>query len=227
MRVYLIKRNRIVLMILKRRRSILLFRTEFFLFQLSGTWWLVISERYQPDCIRPLNSSLCLHLHISTHSSISIHHFPHSHPFLQIMAVLDTTTTTATTTTVTDGIVTVKPKPQKGLTSKAIDLIEKLVVRFSYDSSKPQHYLSGDFAPVVDETPPCTDLTVIGQLPVRYSLFYFYCINCSIDKVLFISCCWFFFCRRVWMESLSELVRIQNLLQLLDITGTWTSFIFL
>ncbi|CAM8889675.1 unnamed protein product [Rhodiola kirilowii] len=64
-----------------------------------------------------------------------------------------------------DGIVTVKPKPQKGLTSKAVDFLEKLVVRFLYDSSKPQHYLSGDFAPVSHETPPSTDLPFIGHLP--------------------------------------------------------------
>uniref|UniRef100_A0A7N0VEV7 Uncharacterized protein n=1 Tax=Kalanchoe fedtschenkoi TaxID=63787 RepID=A0A7N0VEV7_KALFE len=77
------------------------------------------------------------------------------------MAVLEDEKTAASG----DGIVTVKPKPNKGLASKVIDLFEKLVVKLLYDSSKPQHYLSGDFAPVSDETPPCADLPVIGHLP--------------------------------------------------------------
>lgn len=63
------------------------------------------------------------------------------------------------------GIVEVNPKPSKGLTSKAIDWLEKLVVKLMYDSSQPQHYLSGNFAPVKDETPPCQDLPVHGHLP--------------------------------------------------------------
>ncbi|GAB2289035.1 Dixin [Dionaea muscipula] len=63
------------------------------------------------------------------------------------------------------GIVVVNPKPSKGLTSKAIDFLEKLIVKLMHDSSQPQHYLSGNFAPVVDETPPLKDLPVKGQLP--------------------------------------------------------------
>ncbi|KAI3498165.1 hypothetical protein L1887_33934 [Cichorium endivia] len=34
-----------------------------------------------------------------------------------------------------------------------------------YDSSQPHHWLSGNFAPVVDETPPYKDLPVVGHLP--------------------------------------------------------------
>ncbi|KAF7836051.1 carotenoid cleavage dioxygenase 1 [Senna tora] len=64
-----------------------------------------------------------------------------------------------------EGIVKVEPKPSKGFTSKAIDLLEKLVVKFMYDSSKPLHWLSGNFAPVPDETPPTKDLPVKGHLP--------------------------------------------------------------
>lgn len=64
------------------------------------------------------------------------------------------------------GVVVVNPKPSKGITSKAIDWLEKLIVKLMYDSSQPHHYLSGNFAPVIDETPPCKDLTVIGHLPV-------------------------------------------------------------
>jgi carotenoid cleavage dioxygenase len=63
------------------------------------------------------------------------------------------------------GIVVVKPKPSKGITSKAIDWLEKLIVKFMYDSSQPHHYLSGNFGPVKEETPPCKDLTIIGHLP--------------------------------------------------------------
>ncbi|KAJ6814654.1 carotenoid 9,10(9',10')-cleavage dioxygenase [Iris pallida] len=62
-------------------------------------------------------------------------------------------------------IVAVDPKPRKGLVSSAVDLLEKAVVYFMYDKSKPHHYLSGNFAPVKDETPPCADLTVKGHLP--------------------------------------------------------------
>lgn len=63
------------------------------------------------------------------------------------------------------GVVVVNPKPNKGLTSKAVDWLEKLTVKLMYDSSQPHHYLSGNFAPVPDETPPCKDLPVKGHLP--------------------------------------------------------------
>lgn len=62
-------------------------------------------------------------------------------------------------------VVVVNPKPNKGLTSKAIDWIESLIVKYMYDSSVPHHWLSGNFAPV-QETPPATDLPVIGHIPV-------------------------------------------------------------
>nr|AAY21819.1 carotenoid cleavage dioxygenase [Suaeda salsa] len=63
------------------------------------------------------------------------------------------------------GIVHINPKPNQGFTSKAIDWLEKIIVKLMYDSSQPQHYLSGNFAPVVDETPPAKDLIVHGHLP--------------------------------------------------------------
>lgn len=63
------------------------------------------------------------------------------------------------------GVVVVKPKPNEGIFSKAIDWLEKLIVKGMYDSSsEPHHYLSGNFAPV-PETPPCKDLPVKGYLP--------------------------------------------------------------
>ncbi|GMY22480.1 carotenoid 9,10(9',10')-cleavage dioxygenase 1 isoform X1 [Fagus crenata] len=62
-------------------------------------------------------------------------------------------------------IVEVNPKPNKGLTSKVIDFVENLIVKFMYDSSLTHHYLSGNFAPVREETPPVTDLLVKGHLP--------------------------------------------------------------
>nr|XP_017255823.1 PREDICTED: carotenoid 9,10(9',10')-cleavage dioxygenase 1-like isoform X1 [Daucus carota subsp. sativus] len=61
-------------------------------------------------------------------------------------------------------VVVVNPKPSKGLTSKAIDWIEGLIVKYMYDSSVPHYWLSGNFAPV-DETPPASDLPVIGLIP--------------------------------------------------------------
>ncbi|KAK2996538.1 hypothetical protein RJ639_007699 [Escallonia herrerae] len=63
------------------------------------------------------------------------------------------------------GVGVVNPKPNKGIASKAIDLLEKLIVKLMHDSSKPLHYLYGNFAPVREETPPCKDLTIIGHLP--------------------------------------------------------------
>ena len=64
------------------------------------------------------------------------------------------------------GILDVSPKPQKGLSSKLIDWLEKLIVKLMYDSSQPQHYLSGNFAPAPKETSPIKDLLVKGHLPV-------------------------------------------------------------
>ncbi|KAF8369865.1 hypothetical protein HHK36_032106 [Tetracentron sinense] len=63
------------------------------------------------------------------------------------------------------GIVVVDPKPNKGIASKFVDLVEKLIVKFMYDPSQPHHYLSGNFAPLADETPPCKNLPVKGYLP--------------------------------------------------------------
>lgn len=72
------------------------------------------------------------------------------------------------------GVVVVKPKPNEGIFSKAIDWLEKLIVKVMYDSSsEPHHYLSGNFAPV-PETPPCKDLPVKGYLPVSPIHIYLY-----------------------------------------------------
>ncbi|KAL6562810.1 Dixin [Orobanche hederae] len=62
------------------------------------------------------------------------------------------------------GVVVVKPKPTKGLSSKAIDWLEWAIVKMMHDPEVPLHYLSGNFAPV-DETPPLADLPVKGHLP--------------------------------------------------------------
>ncbi|KAF2567229.1 hypothetical protein F2Q68_00025859 [Brassica cretica] len=63
-------------------------------------------------------------------------------------------------------IVSVNPKPSKGLSSKLLDLVERVVVKLMHDDSLPLHYLSGNFAPVRDETPPVKDLPVVhGYLP--------------------------------------------------------------
>ena len=56
------------------------------------------------------------------------------------------------------GIVKVEPKPNKGLSSKVIDFVEKLMVKFMYQnnnhSSQPHHFLSGTFTPVVKRPLP-------------------------------------------------------------------------
>ncbi|XP_042009324.1 carotenoid 9,10(9',10')-cleavage dioxygenase 1-like isoform X1 [Salvia splendens] len=62
------------------------------------------------------------------------------------------------------GVVVVKPKPSKGLASKAIDWLEWAFVKMMHDSKQPLHYLAGNFGPV-DETPPLADLPVQGHLP--------------------------------------------------------------
>ncbi|XP_059441166.1 carotenoid 9,10(9',10')-cleavage dioxygenase 1-like [Corylus avellana] len=63
-------------------------------------------------------------------------------------------------------VVVVEPKPRKGLTSKVVDFVEKLIVNFMHDStSQPLYYLSGNFAPVAEETPPASGLHVKGFLP--------------------------------------------------------------
>uniref|UniRef100_A0A1D1ZCR7 carotenoid 9,10-dioxygenase n=1 Tax=Anthurium amnicola TaxID=1678845 RepID=A0A1D1ZCR7_9ARAE len=64
------------------------------------------------------------------------------------------------------GIVVVDPKPRKGILSAVVDLLEKAAVYLMYDSSNPHHYLSGNFAPAREETPPSRDLPVRGSLPV-------------------------------------------------------------
>ncbi|XP_024188836.2 carotenoid 9,10(9',10')-cleavage dioxygenase 1 [Rosa chinensis] len=64
-----------------------------------------------------------------------------------------------------NGIVVPNPKPSKGVTSTLVDTVEKLIVKLMYDSSQPHHYLAGNFAPVIEETPPTKDLHVIGHLP--------------------------------------------------------------
>ncbi|KAK9084838.1 hypothetical protein Sjap_025249 [Stephania japonica] len=63
------------------------------------------------------------------------------------------------------GVVVVDPKPSKGITSWFVDLAETIVVKLMHDSAKPLHYLSGNFAPVRDETPPSANLPVKGHLP--------------------------------------------------------------
>ncbi|KAF8086088.1 hypothetical protein N665_0635s0019 [Sinapis alba] len=63
-----------------------------------------------------------------------------------------------------DGILSVNPKPSKGFSSKLIDLLEALVVKLMHDTSLPLNYLSGNFAPLRDETPPVKDLPVHGFL---------------------------------------------------------------
>lgn len=63
-------------------------------------------------------------------------------------------------------VVVVNPKPNRGLASKLLDWLEKVAVKLGYDSKQSLHYLMGNFAPVVEETPPYVDLPVKGHLPV-------------------------------------------------------------
>ncbi|CAL1377294.1 unnamed protein product [Linum trigynum] len=45
------------------------------------------------------------------------------------------------------GIIEVNPNPRNGLTSKVIDLAEKLVGKLAHDSPQPLHYLASIFFP--------------------------------------------------------------------------------
>ncbi|TMX00575.1 hypothetical protein EJD97_000547 [Solanum chilense] len=64
------------------------------------------------------------------------------------------------------GWVVVKPNPNKKFGGKAIDWLEKVIVKLMYKSNVPNsHFLSGNFAPIDEETPPSKDLPVKGYLP--------------------------------------------------------------
>lgn len=63
------------------------------------------------------------------------------------------------------GVVSVQPRPTKGFVSALLDLIERAAVFLVHDNSKPNFYLTGNYAPVGKETPPVTNLTVRGSLP--------------------------------------------------------------
>ncbi|KAJ6760515.1 hypothetical protein OIU79_025373 [Salix purpurea] len=62
-------------------------------------------------------------------------------------------------------VVEVNPRPRKGLASKLIDCLEKLITNLMCDASQSHPFLSGNFAPVLEETAPVKDLPVEGHLP--------------------------------------------------------------
>ncbi|KAI3861107.1 hypothetical protein MKW92_043811 [Papaver armeniacum] len=68
-------------------------------------------------------------------------------------------------TRIDGGILLVDPRPNKGIASKFVDVVEKLIVKLMYDSKQTHHYLTGNFAPVLEETPPSQNLPVKGYLP--------------------------------------------------------------
>ncbi|KAJ6755118.1 CAROTENOID CLEAVAGE DIOXYGENASE 1-3 [Salix purpurea] len=51
-------------------------------------------------------------------------------------------------------VVEVNPRPRKGLASKLIDCLEKLITNLMCDASQTHPFLSGNFAPVLEETAP-------------------------------------------------------------------------
>ncbi|KAM3271230.1 hypothetical protein ACQJBY_041791 [Aegilops geniculata] len=58
------------------------------------------------------------------------------------------------------------PRPRKGVASWALDMLERLAVRLGHDKkAEPNPWLSGNFAPVLHETPPTAGLPVHGHLP--------------------------------------------------------------
>ena len=72
-----------------------------------------------------------------------------------------------------EGVVVLAPRPSKGVASWAVDPLERLVIHLGHDNAKPLHWLSGNFAPVRDETPPAAGLPVLGHLPVYTCPFFF------------------------------------------------------
>ncbi|XP_020574534.1 LOW QUALITY PROTEIN: carotenoid 9,10(9',10')-cleavage dioxygenase-like [Phalaenopsis equestris] len=65
------------------------------------------------------------------------------------------------------GVLPIQPTPWKSFLSASIDLMERVVVKLTQDSSLSKHnlFLAGNFAPVAEETPPRSDLAVRGSLP--------------------------------------------------------------
>ena len=63
-------------------------------------------------------------------------------------------------------VVVLAPRPSKGVASWVLDLLERLAVCLGHDKTQPLYWLSGNFAPVRDETPPVAGLPVRGHLPV-------------------------------------------------------------
>ncbi|KAL9272051.1 Carotenoid 9,10(9',10')-cleavage dioxygenase 1-like protein [Drosera capensis] len=60
----------------------------------------------------------------------------------------------------------VNPNPRNGLASMASDWMEKIMIKLLYrPPSEPNPFLSGNFAPVVDEAPITENLTIHGCLP--------------------------------------------------------------
>ena len=87
-------------------------------------------------------------------------------------------------------IVSVEPKPKKGILSAAVNLLEEIVVSLAGLSGKPNYYLSGNFAPVLEETPPSGELKIRGTLPVREfwsteaGRFFFYLVYILVQECL-------------------------------------------
>ncbi|KAM6570634.1 hypothetical protein CsatB_018619 [Cannabis sativa] len=63
------------------------------------------------------------------------------------------------------GVVCVNPNPNKGFSSMLLNWFENLIVRFMYNSSSSHHFLTGNYAPVLRETPPVDNLPLLGYLP--------------------------------------------------------------
>ena len=122
-------------------------------------------------------------------------------------------------------IVSVNPKPSKGLSSKLLDLVERVVVKLMHDASLPLHYLSGNFAPVRDETPPVKDLPVVhGYLPVSERALYTlhpYPFRRKGFQSSFLNCS-----RNAWMVNFWGLVQIPSLILSLDTSGMFSSSTF-
>lgn len=58
-----------------------------------------------------------------------------------------------------------KPTVGGRIAAPVLDLVEKALVWAFVDKSKPNYYLSGNYAPV-EESKPVSGLPVIGSLPV-------------------------------------------------------------
>ncbi|KAJ4755567.1 Carotenoid cleavage dioxygenase 1 [Rhynchospora pubera] len=125
---------------------------------------MLIAQRLCTKCIKP-NNQVLLKFHRYRKKGVSMTRQLYSHLNLHIHSCNFAEAETAEKEKTVHDVVKVEPRPKRCAAAWFVDLIEKAFVWMMYDKSQPLYYLSGNFAPVEKETPPCFDLPVKGYLP--------------------------------------------------------------